>query len=285
MRILSTQDFRNLQAVTLPDICNTFNAAFSDYIVPVQLTLPLLEQKIQGENLQLDYSLGAFDGSTLAGFILHGVDNTRQPKVLYNGGTGVIPAYRGRHLIQQLYAQAVPYYRQQGIEKVLLEVIQTNQPAIKAYLNSGFEQKRLVHCYKGAVTVEQSRPDLVITANATPNWSLMAAYSDMEPCWTNAIHSVQREQAFTTSWEAFLDGQPAGFISVHLASKRIRQICVHPDLRRQGIGSTLLQHAAAQLGNPLSVINIDDNYPAMSQFLLKSGFIHTLSQYEMVWSL
>lgn len=282
MHTLSTQDFHNLQAVTLPDICNTFNAAFSDYIVPVQLTLPLLEQKIQGENLRLDYSLGAFDGSTLAGFILHGVDSIRQPRILYNGGTGVTPAYRGQRLVQQLYAQAMPYYRQQGIEKVILEVIQTNQPALKVYQNSGFEQKRLVHCYKGAITVEKPGPGIIITANPTPDWTLMAAYSDMEPSWSNTIHAVQREQTFTTSWEASLDGQSAGFISVHLASKRIRQICVHPGLRRQGIGSALLQHAAAQLGNPLSIINIDDNYPEMSQFLLKTGFIHTLSQYEMM---
>lgn len=285
MHILNTGGFHDLQAVTLPDICDTFNAAFSDYIVPVQLTLPLLKQKIQGENLRLDYSMGAFDGPTLAGFMLHGVDNVLQPKVLYNGGTGVIPAYRGQRLVQQLYAQAMPYYQQKGIKKILLEVIQTNQPAIKAYQNSGFEQKRLVHCYKGAVTTASSVPGVTITLNATPNWSLMAAYSDMEPCWSNAIPAIQREQAFTTSWEASLDGQSAGFISVHLASKRIRQIAIHPNLRRRGIGSALLQHAATQLGNPLSIINIDDHYPAMNQLLLKTGFIHTLSQYEMVLNL
>ena len=123
--------FSHLQNIKLPELCRVFNLAFSDYIVPFQLTVPLLEQKLQGENVRLSHCIGAFDGPTLAGFILHGADTWPKPALLYNGGTGVIPAYRGQHLVQRMYAHYRQQYKQEGVQRILLEVISTNIPPLK----------------------------------------------------------------------------------------------------------------------------------------------------------
>jgi len=110
--------FSHLQNIKLPELCRVFNLAFSDYIVPFQLTVPLLEQKLQGENVRLSHCIGAFDGPTLAGFILHGADTWPKPALLYNGGTGVIPAYRGQHLVQRMYAHYRQQYKQEGKKRI-----------------------------------------------------------------------------------------------------------------------------------------------------------------------
>ncbi|MCW3463305.1 GNAT family N-acetyltransferase [Chitinophaga nivalis] len=276
-------DFHNLDNISTEAICHTFNAAFSDYVVPLHLTPSILEQKMKGENLQRHFSVGAFHGNELGAFMLHGADQDENPTVLYNGGTGVVPAYRGQHLIQKMYDQFIPLYKAQGIRKIILEVISTNLPAIKAYTNSGFHKIRTFRCYKGTVQVQKTAADISIKENNTPDWALLAAFTDMAPSWSNSYQSIQRELAFTHTWEAYTAaGALAGYISVNRDSRRIRSIAVHPDHRRKGIASTLLQHAATALNGPMSIINIDEHHPEIGTFLESAGLAFYLTQYEMV---
>ncbi|MEC5142266.1 GNAT family N-acetyltransferase [Chitinophaga sp. 212800010-3] len=277
------QDFRTLEHVTTLELCNTFNAAFSDYIVPLHLTPSILEQKIQGENLQRNYSIGAYAGDKLGGFILHAVDNKERPAVLYNGGTGVISDYRGQHLVQKMYDRFIPVYQQNGIRRIILEVISTNLPAIKAYTNTGFEKIRTIHSFKGTVGKLPSNKDagISIQPNNAPDWGTLAAFMDMTPTWSNTISSIRREAPYTATWEAAIEGQTVGFISVHKDTRRIRNIAVHPGFRRKGIGTALLQYAADKVNGPMTIINIDENFPEISQFLQSAGLEQYLSQYEM----
>lgn len=274
-------DFRTLHNVSTQHLCDTFNAAFSDYIVPLHLTPSIMEQKIQGENLQRDYSIGAFADDTLGGFILHAVNNKEQPTILYNGGTGVVPTYRGQHLVQKMYNQFIPVYQDKGIRKIILEVISTNLPAIKAYTNSGFHKTRTIHSFKGIVDMHITAADISIKENKTPNWSMLSTFMDMTPTWSNTASSIQREGAFTATWVATAAGETAGYISVHKDTRRIRSIAVHPRFRRKGIGTALIQHAADLLKGPMSIINIDEHFPEINSFLKQVGLEHYLSQYEM----
>ncbi|WP_223151798.1 GNAT family N-acetyltransferase [Chitinophaga qingshengii] len=274
-------DFRDLQGQSTETLAHTFNEAFSDYIVPMHLTPSILEVKMKAENLRREWSMGAFNGNSLGGFVLHGVNHEPDPTVLYNGGTGVIPAYRGQHLIQKMYQHFIPHYQDKGIRKIYLEVISSNLPAIKAYTNSGFHKMRMFHCYKGTVTVHTTTPGISIRETDAPEWAVLSTFMDMEPSWSNAVASIKREYPATGTWEAVLDGQVVGYISIHKESKRIRNIAVHPDFRRRGIGSTLLQHVSGILGGPMSIINIDEKNPEIGAFLEKSGLPHYLSQYEM----
>jgi ribosomal protein S18 acetylase RimI-like enzyme len=273
--------FDTLDNIGLPKICEAFNLAFSDYIVPIQLTLPLLQQKMQGENTQLAGSIGAFDGDELVGLILHGADTWPGTGTLYNGGTGVIPAYRGLRLVQQMYGHFRPLYREQGIQRIILEVIDTNTPAIKAYLNSGFTTSRVFLCYRGLPVVERGNRQIRLQAEASPDWQLLSSFSDQLPSWANSYKSIQREGAATTTWVAYERDTVVGFISVYTGTKRIRQLAVHPQYRGRGIGSTLLRHITLLLQGPFSIINITDENKGLQQFLLKTGFTPTVSQYEM----
>lgn len=273
--------FDTLEKTPLPALCEAFNLAFSDYIVPIQLTLPLLEQKIQGENIQLSQSIGAFSGNLLTGLILHGADTWPGPQMLYNGGTGVIPAFRGRHLVQQMYAQFKPMYRQMGVRRVILEVITSNTPAIRAYTSSGFTTSRLFHCYKGQPLQSTVKKDIQLKEATLPDWTLLNGFCDQLPSWSNRSESIQREGADTITWIAYEKETAVGFVSVYTGNKRIRQLAVRPQYRRQGIGSALLQHITKMLQGPFSITNITDENRGLQQFLLKAGFTPTVSQYEM----
>jgi len=294
--------FNTLNNIPPATICTVFNQAFSDYIVPVQLNMSLLGQKMQGENISLAHSIGVFDNMYLVGLILHGAADWSQPQQLYNGGTGVIPSYRGQRLVQQLYEHFTPAFKQQGVKQLLLEVISTNTPALKAYQHCGFRQTRLFHCYKGMPAPwkpipqkdlmplsASARPTLIIRSelydNIKPDWPLLETFASQQPSWGNSRATIQREGIDTTTWLAYEEDMLVGYISIHRATKRIRQMGVHPDHRRKGIGSALLQHAVNEHQGPFSFINITEENKGLREFLLKSGFTTTVQQYEMVLEL
>jgi ribosomal protein S18 acetylase RimI-like enzyme len=279
--MVTIPQFKSLQGVTLEGLCNTFNDAFSDYIVPLHLTPSILQQKIEGENLQLPYSIGAFFNNTLGGFILNAPDSSKRPGVLYNGGTGVIKPYRGQKLVQQMYEHFIPAYQQKGINLLLLEVITTNTPAIRAYESTGFRKLRVFQCFKGDIQPAKKAADLSIVINPNPDWNKYSLFMDMIPSWTNNTDSMIREVNYSITWEARMGERTVGFLTIHKESRRIRNIVVAKDQRRKGIGNALLQHATKQLSGPFSIINIDEEQKGITAFLEQAGLKQYLSQYEM----
>ncbi|MBV8255727.1 MAG: GNAT family N-acetyltransferase [Chitinophaga sp.] len=283
MNILN--DFRNLNNEATDKICNTFNLAFSDYVVPFHLTNAVLEEKMKLENLQRHFSIGAFNGNELAGFILQGPDDDTNPLMLYNGGTGVIPNFRGQQLVRKMYDTFIPSYKEQGIRSLKLEVITSNTPAVKTYEKTGFEKKRFFQCFKGDINLSgPMNPIIEIVQQPEPNWALYSLFMDMEPSWSNLPGSIIREVT-TVTWEAHVNGEVAGFISVNTPTKRIRNMAVAPKYRRQGIGSALLQHVATTLQGTFTIINIEEKVDGMAAFLEKAGMTNYLSQYEMIMSI
>ncbi|RAJ73924.1 ribosomal protein S18 acetylase RimI-like enzyme [Chitinophaga dinghuensis] len=282
MNILN--DFRNLNDEPTDKICNTFNLAFSDYVVPFHLTNAVLEEKMKLENLQRHYSIGAFNGNELAGFILQGPDDNHHPKVLYNGGTGVIPGFRGQQLVRKMYDAFIPSYQEKGIRTLKLEVIVANTTAVKTYEKTGFEKKRFFQCFKGDITLNRPLNAIEIVQQPEPNWALYSLFMDMEPSWSNLPGSIQREVT-TVTWEAHINGEVAGFISVNTPTKRIRNLAVARKYRRQGVASALLQHVATTLEGTFTIINIEENVEGMAAFLEKAGMTNYLNQYEMTLSI
>lgn len=273
--------FHHLQGIAPERLCQVFNESFRDYVIPLELTPAMLQQKMAGESIRLEYSAGAFQNEQLAGFILHGRDDAN-PGVLYNGATGVIPSARGLHLVQELYGHFTPLYRQHGVREILLEVIATNTKAVKAYDNSGFRQRRRFECFKGDIQQQQrSAAGILIQKSPLPDEAILAPFADQVPSWSNSLASVRREKQHTTTWVALSEQEVVGYISVFLASRRIRQIGVRKDMRRRGIGMALMQQAASALGGPFTLVNVDEENKGMIAFLEHAGMTRILSQYEM----
>lgn len=87
-------EFRTLRGVDENELLRVFNQSFADYFVTVQLTFDQLRQKIKADHVDLDLSVGAFADNTLVGFIHHAFNCIDGVNTVYNGGTGVFPAFR-----------------------------------------------------------------------------------------------------------------------------------------------------------------------------------------------
>lgn len=139
-------EIKTLSKISSPELLDCFNLAFSDYLIPMKLTLEQLETKLKTENINREVSVGAFKEKKLVGFVLHGDRNFGKIRRAYNGGTGVIPAERGHGLTKRMYDFILPILESNAFEEVVLEVISNNIPAIKSYQKIGFKPIRNLSC-------------------------------------------------------------------------------------------------------------------------------------------
>ncbi|MCP4442767.1 MAG: GNAT family N-acetyltransferase [Aureispira sp.] len=269
-----------LNKCSTKEILSAFNLAFSDYTIPLQLTLEQLEQKIITDDIQLEYAVGAFEQDQLVGFILHGVRKKDGITYFYNAGTGVIPRYRGQRITQQLYKffseELLPSTKD---HKRLLEVITTNDKAIKAYKKVGFKIHRTVHCYKGKLQLKliDLPSNYSIQKIETPQWEFFKSFWETSPTWQNATKSLQKS---AIDCYGIFDQQSKLVAYIITTPQKLRQIAVAPNHRNKGLAKCLIQHCYNN-GDAISVLNLDEQNIALTNLLEQLGLEKFISQYEM----
>jgi ribosomal protein S18 acetylase RimI-like enzyme len=183
----TNMEIKTLESVPVAEIADTFNLAFSDYLIPISLTENDLRTKMASENTIPEYSAGVFSEERLVGFILMGIDNN----VAYNGGTGVIPEFRGQNLTKKMYDFLLPKLAQKGIASHLLEVITENVKAIPVYQKIGFEIARTVSCFKGKVTTPK-QGIAEIRPIDFPEENEVGDFRDFTPTYQNTSKAIMR---------------------------------------------------------------------------------------------
>ena len=172
---------RPLTGQSVATLTQTFNEAFSDYDVPLQITEAQLADKLMADQIDLTLSPGAFDQDRLVGFIWHGIEGD----LAWNGGTGVVPSYRGQRITDQLYAFILPHLRAAGIKKTVLEVLQNNHPAVHIYQKNGFVVQRELDCFLGSIKVVNAKKEVDIRMVTAIDPHEQEAFRDWLPTFQN----------------------------------------------------------------------------------------------------
>lgn len=274
-------EITTLEGLDTTSLVRAFNAAFADYFIPFRLSREQLHAKMLADRIDLSLSVGVFDQGTLIAFILHGFGIMDHKKVVYNGGTGVIPEKRGLGLTRKMYGFILPLLAKQGINTLLLEVITNNVPAITSYRQAGFRIKRELLCYTGKVEITDTNPRVQIRELTQYNWSLMKSFWDISPTWQHANHVLEALKNSTVSLGAYWEEQLAGYIIFNPANKRILQLAVSREFRKKHIASTLITAITKDYGTSLSVINVDARSKNVHDALRAMGFNNDLNQFEM----
>ena len=274
-------EIKSLERINCKDILNVFNESFSDYFVPFKLTEEQLVSKMISDKIDLELSVGVFENQKLIAFILHGFDVINNQKVVYNGGTGVIPEKRGLGLTKQMYTFNVPVLEKKGIDKILLEVISNNIPAIKSYKKSGFNTTRELACFKGNFETKKSNKEVEIRELENYQWNLMESFWDITPTWQNSKNVLSKLRGDNESLGAYIKNQLVGYIIYTPQSKRIQQMAVHKDFSKIGIASNLIAQLAKKHGSAFSIINVDKKAKNVTSFFKSVGFENYIEQLEM----
>ncbi len=269
---------KNLKHTELAEIVDCLVASFADYFVQMPADVAYWENRFAGARVNFELSYGAFDGDRLVGFIMQGIDSRAGELIAFNTGTGVLPAYRGQQLVDQLYAFALPELKAAGVKKCALEVIQQNERAIRVYERIGFTKNRSYKCFKGELkplpeeVVLQETPFETIEKNHNPHHPLNS--------WDNCNSAVKASNGiYKTYLVTDCTYNSIGFFVIHPFSGYLAQLEVNQPLERANWKK--LFAGIRKISKTLKINNVDHRRVELLTILPELGLENHVNQFEM----
>jgi len=276
--------FLTLEQLPFTVLHKGFLAAFSDYSIKMEMSEIELNARLRRIAYQAKLSGGIVDGDTFCSFIFNGIGEYNGVKTAYNGGTGVIPAYRGKKLGTKVYQELFSLFQAQQIEQCLLEVITDNEKAVKLYKSLGFEISRLFKCYALNEKLEkaEARIPLQINQSELIDWSKYERFCTTQASWQNTFEAIQRDITQEIVLEAYSKTTLVGFLSFNDRNGKISQIAVSPQFRRAKVATNLIATVQKLSKKNCSILNVDANDQESCRFFEQLGFQNPIDQYEMI---
>ena len=271
-------EIKSLDVISQEDIITCLLTAFSDYFVVLPDDFNYWKTRYKAAQIDWSLSFGMFDGEKLVGFIINGFDVHEGNKTAYNSGTGVLPDYRGKAIVDRLYAHAIPEFRKAGVKKCLLEVICENERALKVYKRIGFDIKRRLYSFKG--TIPPFPKHLQLQHVSFKDVLAAGLYEAHHYSWDNLAKPVEisgtgRKSFFVTSEKGNILGYfllaPGGLVVQIGASEKT------------AISDVLM--VVSRITSEVRFGNIPAHRTELIKELKSLGFENTVDQYEMEYFL
>lgn len=276
---------------SLKDISNeilfaAFNEAFVDY--ELQLSSDELLKMLNRRGFVPELSYGAFEGEKLVAFTFNGIGKYKEVKTAYDTGTGTVKDYRGKGLATAIFTHSIPFLKEAGVTKYLLEVLQHNTKAVSVYKNLGFKVSRefnyfvskeneIIRDRKESNTISQIRQIDLSFSNS------MIEFWDFKPSWQNGFEAISRKIEDFIIIGAFINQQLTGYCIFEPQSGDITQIAVKKEYRRNGIATALLNQALSSITHDsVKVINTDIECESITAFLQSKSIQLKGMQFEMI---
>jgi len=281
-----------LRSVEKAQAYDAFMEAFADYPMDASgTTEERLLLRMEKNAVDYEASVGAYDDGRLVGFTMIGIDTVGGIRTAFDAGTGIVPAFRKQGLAKRMLDHALPGLRERGVTQFLLEALQQNEPAIKAYTKSGFEIVRELRCFVidaevlRAVADSQEFPIEPIDATL---FHEIAGEADWTPSYENRFTAIDAIPDHVTLFGARHEDACVGAIAYSPSLNWLLSLVVRKTARRLGVGRALMGHIAGHLPSEakrLSALNIDSTDSGMQAFLDALGFSSLVDQYEMARNL
>lgn len=264
--------------------------AFADYLMDMSyMTKEVLWRRAMKNGVDFACSPGAFQDGRLVGLTLVGLGTWAGEPAAFDACTGIVKAHRGQGLAGRIFDAALPVLRGRGTTRFLLEVIQENEPAVKAYERTGFRITRPMVCYQRTdPRLPEASAPVEIRPVGPEALDVLLPELDWQPSWENTFDAVRAVPDEIRLYGAF-DGAACVGLAVYYPTLRwIMSLVVKRSHRGRGIGKSLLAHALRNVepgGRSVRVNNVDASDLATVSVLQQCGFRELVSQYEMEFRL
>ena len=152
-------EIRFLDTTPVADIHACFLQAFSDYALPVDMSVRQFMLMLSRRGFEKSFSVGAFSGQQMVGCLLTGINGQSG----YVISSGVIKEFRGMGMFTSMFEQLKERMIEDKKQDVILEVLKDNTAAVRLYRRLGFTQTRDLEFYTGSAEV---------SAGLTPTWQI-----------------------------------------------------------------------------------------------------------------
>lgn len=100
--------FRTFSEIPLQDALAAWNAGFQDYYANLQMDCRTFLGRFHREDLLPEESVMLYADGQAVGFTLNGLRTVNGETMAWNGGTAVLPAYRGQGMGGRLLEENIP---------------------------------------------------------------------------------------------------------------------------------------------------------------------------------
>ena len=132
-------EIKRLSHCTLKEMVKAWNRGFTGYTVPIEMNETAFLHRFVSEDLSPEHSIVAFINNEPVGIIVNGFRIINGKKIVWDGGTGLAPEYRGKGIIKKMMNETLAIYEHQSVDIAMLEAIKENTVAIHLYNNYGYE--------------------------------------------------------------------------------------------------------------------------------------------------
>jgi len=245
----------------------------------------ILRKILEKNGVDLGLSVGVFEGEILVGFTCIALGNINEQLVAYNNSTGLIPEYRRKGLSKQMIDFILPTLKSKGCSKIILHVLEQNEPALIAYSKMGFKSHRKELCFRLHMGNFRPKPrvdNIIVKEQDLKSLQDLSLFWEWIPTWDDMTTCALRINDPIDVLVAYIGTNLVGYIVFYPMFMQILQLWVSPSHQRQGIGSTLLQHIFAK--NPqlpgVNYMGVPTNTSTV-KFLEAQGFEVFVTQIEM----
>jgi GNAT superfamily N-acetyltransferase len=274
-------ELRPASSLSLEARAAVLNAAYSDYLVPLQVTPDQMASMDELYDVDLRRSVVAFARETPVGLAL--LSQRRQRGWI--SAVGVAPSWREHGIARQMMRHLIREAGQAGIIDLSLEVISENAPARRLYDSLGFLARRELLTWRfppdgGPLPVPPERLFELGPAQVLP---LYAAWHTEDSSWQRELASLERMADRLRAYRLDMDGRQAAYclVSDRGEAVSILDVGINPDFGPVRAGRVLLQALwFLYRGRALTMMNVpaDDG---LSRALAALHFLVTIRQIEM----
>ncbi|MCG7394288.1 GNAT family N-acetyltransferase [Microvirga sp. ACRRW] len=266
-------------AFTTDALAEIMTACFEAYVVPMTMTGEAFNGRFRRENLDLQASRVFVEGEHPVALVLV----VRRGWTARIGAMGIVTDFRGKGLGRAALQSVMEDLRKAGDRRLLLEVIASNEPAVRLYKSLGFKVRRNLVGYRrpagsinpadvtDLVEVDPLTVARIVAAEGAPDLPWFMAPETLAACTAPA-------RGLALSKEAFAIVEPAP--QPNLLSLRTLVVARHA--RGRGLGRRMITSLAA--AHPQQDLVISANFPEelAAGFITRMGFERTpIGQFEM----
>lgn len=266
-------------AFTTNALAEIMTACFEGYVISQTVTGETFNNRFRRENLDLRESRVLLDGERPVAIILV----ARRGWTARIAAMGIVPSHRAKGLGRSALSEVIGDLRKLGDRRLLLEVIDSNEPAVHLYQGLGFQVRRRLIGYRrpsqtsdgpGAARLAGIDPAAVariVAGEGTPDLPWIMAPETLAAAAAPAGGFALDDLAF-----AIVEPGPQA------ATVALRTLVVARHARGRGLGRRMI--AALAAAHPGQDLLISANYPEdlVPDFLARTGFEKTpIGQFEM----